>query len=189
VIWREFCESACAGHGSLLISKASSWHITYSLAFLPAWVIVALIWHYRIFTATSVGLVLAVHVLLGLSLASYGLAVGAPFGKSPQLAAVASTFGAIVSAILALVFSRASTGAAVLFSLIFPPSFYVFAIRAICGWENHQIPTNALHGDPDNQLRLLPLLIIALVSTIHCCGMHALILTRSTSSSGRTSAL
>jgi ATP-binding cassette subfamily A (ABC1) protein 3 len=108
-------------------------------------------------------LVLVVHLLLGLSLASYGIAVGAPFGKSPQLAAVASTFGAIVAAIIALVFSQAGTGAAVIFSLIFPPAFYVFAIRAMCGWENHQLATDALRGDPDSGLMLLPLLIIALV--------------------------
>jgi ATP-binding cassette, subfamily A (ABC1), member 3 len=107
------------------------------------------------------------HLLLGLVLASHGLFLAVPFGKSPQLAAVASTFGAIVSAILALVFSRAGTGAAVIFSLIFPGGFYVFAIRCICGWENRQIPTNALKGDPDNGLTLLPFLIVAIVSHSH----------------------
>lgn len=33
----------------------------------------------------------------------------------------------------------------------------------MCGFENHQIATNALTGDPDNGLRLLPLLIAAIV--------------------------
>jgi ATP-binding cassette, subfamily A (ABC1), member 3 len=140
-----------------------SWHTTMSAAYLPAWIIVALVWHYRIFKTTHVLLVLAVHLLLGLSLASHALFVGAPFGSSPQLAAVASTFGAIVLAIVALVFKGAGTGAASIFTLIFPPGFYIFAVRAICGWENHQIPTNALKGDPDNGLVLLPLMIVALV--------------------------
>jgi ATP-binding cassette, subfamily A (ABC1), member 3 len=91
---------------------------------------VALIWHFRIFTATNFLLILAVHLLLGLVLASWSFFVSAPFGKSPQLAAVASTLLSIVFAILGLVFSRAGTGAAVIFSIIFPPGFYIFAIRA-----------------------------------------------------------
>ena len=124
----------------------------------------AIVWHFRIFTATNVGLVIAVHLLLGLTLASWSLFVAAPFGKSPQLAAVASTFLAIVFAILALVFARASTGAAFVFTLLFPPGFYVFVIRAMCGFEVHQLATNIVHPDPDNQLRVLPLIIAAIVS-------------------------
>jgi hypothetical protein len=109
-------------------------------------------------------MILAVHLLLPLSLASWSFVIAAPFGKSPQLAAVISTFLAILFAVLALVFGHASDGGAVIFTLIFPPGFYIFAIRAIAGWENHLHPTNALKGDPDNGLALLPLLIISLVS-------------------------
>nr|VWP02214.1 Beta-galactosidase [Ganoderma boninense] len=137
--------------------------IIISLAYLPAWIIVSIIWHFRIFTATNVGVIIVVHLLLGLTLASWSFFVATPFGKSPQLAAVASTFLAIVFAILALVFSRASTGAAFIFTIIFPPGFYIFAIRAICGWEVHQLATNVLQPDPDNALRLLPLIIAAII--------------------------
>ncbi|OCH92960.1 P-loop containing nucleoside triphosphate hydrolase protein [Obba rivulosa] len=144
-------------------ARIVSWHVSVSLAYLPAWVIVSLIWHFRIFTGTNAGLVLVIHLLLGFSLASWSFFVAAPFGKSPQLAAVASTFLAIVFAILALVFSRATTGVAFIFSIIFPPGYYIFVIRAVCGWENEQIPTNILQPDPDNQLRILPLLIAAII--------------------------
>ncbi|KAJ3739785.1 hypothetical protein DFH05DRAFT_1530053 [Lentinula detonsa] len=143
--------------------KVLSWYASIALVYLPAWTIVSLIWHFRIFTMTSGGLIFVVHILLGLILASYSFFVAAPFGKSPQLAAVASTFLSIVFAILALVFSRASTGAAFIFSIIFPPGWYIFAIRAICGWENHQIATDVLKGDPDSGLVMLPLLIAAII--------------------------
>ena len=43
----------------------SSWHLSLTAAYLPAWIIVALTWHFRIFTGTNVGLVLAVHLLFG----------------------------------------------------------------------------------------------------------------------------
>lgn len=108
---------------------------------------------------------LATHLLLPISLASWSFFVAAPFGKSPQLAAVVTTFLAILFAILALVFKHAGDGGAFIFTLIFPPGFYIFAVRAMAGWENHLHPTNALKGDPDNGLRLLPLLIAALVSS------------------------
>ncbi|KAI0640229.1 P-loop containing nucleoside triphosphate hydrolase protein [Trametes polyzona] len=149
--------------GLLNSARIISWHISISLAYLPAWIIVAIIWHFRIFTATNVGLVIVIHLLLGLTLASWSFFVAAPFGKSPQLAAVSATFLAIVFAILALVFSRASTGAAFVFTLIFPPGFYIFAIRAVCGFEVHQIATSVTQPDPDNALRLLPLIIAAII--------------------------
>lgn len=140
-----------------------SWLISLSLAYLPAWIIVSLVWHFRIFTETNGVLIVAVHLLFGLSLASWTFFVAAPFGSSPQLAAITSTLLAIVFSIFALVFSRASTGAAFIFTILFPPGYYIFAIRAICGWENHVLPTNALKGDPDNGLTLLPVMIAALV--------------------------
>ncbi|EIW87313.1 P-loop containing nucleoside triphosphate hydrolase protein [Coniophora puteana RWD-64-598 SS2] len=144
-------------------ARILSWHISLSLAYLPAWIIVSIIWHYRIFSKTNVGLVIAVHLLLGLSLASYTFFVAAPFGRSPQLAAVVSTFAAIVLAILALVFYTASTGAAFVFTLVFPPGFYIFAIRAMCGWENHLMATDVTRPDPDTGVTLLPILVAAII--------------------------
>ncbi|KAL0951946.1 hypothetical protein HGRIS_008597 [Hohenbuehelia grisea] len=144
-------------------ARVISWHVSISLAYLPAWVIVGLTWHYRIFTASNPGLILVIHLLLGFSLASWSLFTAAPFGKSPQLAAVVTTFLGIMLAIIALVFQRASTVAAFIYSIIFPPGFYIFAIRAICGFENNLQATNLLQPDPDSGLRLLPLLIAAII--------------------------
>lgn len=148
-----------------LLDSASifSWHLSISLVYLPAWVIVSIIWRFRIFSLTNVGLILAVHVFLGLLLASWSFFVAAPFGKSPQLAAVVSTVLSIALAIIALVMSHAGNGTAFIYTIIFPPGFYIFAIRAIAGYENHLLPTDALKGDPDNGLMLLPLLIAAII--------------------------
>ena len=98
------------------------------------------------------------------TLTSWSFFVCAPFGNSPQLAAVATTLLAIVFAVVAQAFGGASTGAAFIYTIILPPGFYIFAIRAIAGFENNRIPTNLLKEDPDNQLTLLPLIIAALVS-------------------------
>ncbi|TRM70462.1 P-loop containing nucleoside triphosphate hydrolase protein [Schizophyllum amplum] len=147
-----------------LLSIAFSWHTSLSLLYFPAWTIVSIVWSYRIFTASNPGLIFVVHILFGLSLASFSLFVAAPFARSPQLAAVVSTFASIVLAIIALVYKQATTASATIFSLVFPPAFYMFAIRAICGWENHERATDVLKGDPDNDLILLPLIIVAIIN-------------------------
>lgn len=156
--------------GLLDSAKVISWHVSICLAYLPAWVIVSLIWHYRIFSKTSAGLIFVVHLVFGLQLASWSIFVAAPFGKSPQLAAVTSTLLAIVFAIIALAFTQAGNGAAFIYTIVFPPGYYIFVIRAICGWENRLLPTNVLRGDPDNGLTVLPILIAAIVRGVepHC---------------------
>ena len=135
-----------------------------TLAYLPAWILVSVIWHYRIFAGTNGGLVFIIHLLMGLSLASWSFFLAVPFGKSPQLAAVASVFCCILFAILAQAWSGASSGAGFIYTIIFPAGYYIFVVRAMAGFEVHQIPTSVLKPDPDNGLRILPFIIAAIVS-------------------------
>lgn len=48
-----------------VLTPYRSWHIGISLAYIPAWVIVALIWKAQIFTATNAGIMIGLHVLTG----------------------------------------------------------------------------------------------------------------------------
>lgn len=104
-------------------------------------------------------------------LASWSFFVAAPFGKSPQLAAVVTTFLAIVFAIFGLVMKSSQGGILFIFSVIFPPCFYIFALKAICGYENHELATKILKADPDQGIVLLPLLIGAIVSEPRPCAL------------------
>ena len=74
-------------------------------------------------------------------------------------------------------FKSVGNGAAFIFTIIFPPGFYIFATRAICGYENHQLATNVLKGDPDKHLVLLPLIIAAIVSLffVYMCVLLTLL--------------
>ncbi|KIM45099.1 hypothetical protein M413DRAFT_65825 [Hebeloma cylindrosporum] len=152
--------------GLLDSARILSWHTGISLTYLPAWIIVGLTWHLRIFKETNAGLIVMLHILLGLVLASWSFFVAAPFGKSPQLAAVVTTFLAIVFAIFGLVIKSSRAGTLFIFSVIFPPSFYIFALKAICGYENHELATNVSKGDPDQGIVLLPLLIAAIIDIL-----------------------
>ncbi|KAJ6606797.1 hypothetical protein B0H10DRAFT_1819461 [Mycena sp. CBHHK59/15] len=148
--------------GLLDSARVASWHISNSLIYLPAWVIVALTWRFKIWVLTNVLMILIVHILLGLTLASWSFFIAAPFGKSPQLAAVCSTFISILFAIIALIL-KVGTGGAFIFTILFPPGFYIFANRAISGYENHDLPTDALKGDPDRNIQLLSIIIAGII--------------------------
>ena len=150
----------------MLLSDESfhrSWHISISLAYLPAWLIVAAAWHVKVFTGTSAGLLIVIHLLLGLSLASWSLFVMAPFGKSPQLAAIVSTILALVWVVIGMAFSGVSTFIAFIITIFFPPFFYPVAIRCIAGFEINLVPTSATLADPENNLVLWPLLLASAV--------------------------
>jgi len=123
----------------------------------------ALVWRYRIFAGTNVGIVLLVNLLLPLSLASWTFFLATPFGRSPQLAAITSVLVSFVFAVLALVLKGAGNGLAFIFTILFPSGFYIFVIRAICGFEDHQIPTSIVETDPDNNLRVIVPVIAAIV--------------------------
>jgi len=123
----------------------------------------ALVWRSRIFAGTNVGIILLVNLLLPLSLASWTFFLATPFGKSPQLAAITSVLVSFVFAILALVLKGAGNGLAFIFTILFPSGFYIFVIRAICGFEDNQTPTSIVEADPENNLRVIVPVIAAIV--------------------------
>jgi ATP-binding cassette subfamily A (ABC1) protein 3 len=102
---------------------------------------------------------------LRLSLASWSLFVSVPFGKSPQLAAISTTFLSFLFAIFALVLSpRASNGLQMVFTLLFPPSFYVFVMSAIAGFEDTQTRTSFIQPDPQRGGRIGTLFLMAIIN-------------------------
>jgi ATP-binding cassette subfamily A (ABC1) protein 3 len=88
--------------------------------------------------------------------------VAAPFGKSPQLAAIASTFLAILLAIVALVVKGGPSLSPVL-TLFFPPMFFVFSIIGLCGYEHNDVAPIISKPDPRDGNRISALLVIALI--------------------------
>ena len=143
-------------------------HCSHNLAFSHFY------WHFYSyhFSCASVAWVSSPHSKLrvyhlrlafSFSLASWTMFISIPFENSPQLAAVCATVLSFLFAILAQAFGGASTGAGFIFGILFPPGYYVFALRAIAGFEIHQTTTNITKGDPDNNLAILPLMLAALV--------------------------
>ena len=91
--------------------------------------------------------------------------VASPFGKSPQLAAIAATFLAILLAIVALVLKGGAT-LAVIYTLVFPPGFFVFAILSLCAYEEQGLTPQISQPDPYHGTRVAALFIVALIDII-----------------------
>jgi len=71
---------------------------------------------------------------------------------------------------MGLVVKAAPSGILFVLSLLFPPSFYMFALTALTGYENRELGTNLLKGDPDKGVVMLPILIAAIVRKYPPCG-------------------
>ncbi|KAJ7862845.1 hypothetical protein B0H13DRAFT_1097709 [Mycena leptocephala] len=140
--------------GLLDSARIISIHVFFSLTYLPSWVILSVISHFKTWPHTNFWLLLLINVLCGLSLASWALFVAVPFGKS-QLAAIVSTFLALILSVIVVQTPIEGTTACAVLTVIFPPMFYMFAVRTIDGFEGARIHTDAT---------LLPLLVIAIIN-------------------------
>ncbi|KAG8712129.1 hypothetical protein FRC08_015002 [Ceratobasidium sp. 394] len=134
-------------------ARIISWYLSISVFYIPAWIVAAVIWHYRIFALTNVALLIAIHIVTGFSLTSFSLVTCMLFRKSPQLAAIGTTFLSIICSIGALLTPMHPVAAA-LFTLTFPPGFFVFAIRAISRFERNERAAQVafIHGESDARI-------------------------------------
>ncbi|KAG8766793.1 hypothetical protein FRC15_006111, partial [Serendipita sp. 397] len=148
--------------GVLDSARIISWQLSISLAYLPAYILMGIIWKTYVFTHTSTGLLIIVNILTCFSLASWSMLVAAPFGKSPQLAAIASTFLAILLAIMALVVKGGPT-LSLIYTLFFPPGFFVFVVLGLCAYEQNSNAPDISSPDPENGNRISALLFIAFI--------------------------
>ncbi|CAE6433002.1 unnamed protein product [Rhizoctonia solani] len=164
--------------GCMASARILSWHMCISGAYLPSWIASALLWRWSIFTHTPLGLFIGVHLVTGFSLASWALLVAQPFYKSPQLAAIACSVTAVVLGILALLFDGTWI-AAVVYTVICPPGFYVFALKSLSAWELADETVELFKPDTDGfmfgpvliaaatTIVLFPLLALWLESHLH----------------------
>lgn len=123
--------------GCLRSARALSWFVSISLPYVPAWIIAACFWHAKIFTTTNIGTLIGINLVAGFSISSWSIFVATFFGNSPQLSAICTTGIGFVSAILAMVFGHSSF-AALIFTLLLPPSFLVFALRSLAQEGRYQ---------------------------------------------------
>lgn len=134
------------------------------MLYLPAWILLAVIWHARLFINTPLGLIVGIHLLTGLALASWTFFVAVPFSKNPQLAAVVTTVLTLVLGVVPMELAGLGTTTPAILSFFFPPMFYIFALKVLSGFETYGIPFQIAVPDPAYSLTLQPMIIASVVS-------------------------
>ena len=135
-------------------ARILSYHLSFSVLYLPGWIISAFILWSGVFRHTSALVVLFYFILSGLALSSMAI-LGAAFFKRSQLSGVSITIIYIVLAIIAQTVSWPKTSAVVTLSLLFTPCNFTYFISLLARWEQEQWPTD-LRKSPPNSPWSLP---------------------------------
>ncbi|KAK4220013.1 hypothetical protein QBC37DRAFT_76201 [Rhypophila decipiens] len=128
-------------------ARLLSYHLSFSILYLPGWVIGSIILWRGVFAYSSGAVVIVYHILAGLALTSMSIFGGAFFKKS-QLSGATVTIALILLAILAQVISYPSTTAVAILSLLFAPCNYTFFIGYLARWEREATPTDLTKSAP-----------------------------------------
>ncbi|KAL2105855.1 hypothetical protein VUR80DRAFT_7634 [Thermomyces stellatus] len=129
-------------------SRFLSTLLSFSIIYLPGWIIAAVIMRFGVFTNTSVGIVLVFQILSGLSMASLSIFVASFFNQA-QLSANVNLIINVVVSILCQVLTRPGTGAVIVLSLIFPGCNYIYFMIFMARFEEERRPANLLETGPD----------------------------------------
>jgi ABC-type multidrug transport system ATPase subunit len=130
-------------------ARILSYHFSFSVLYLPGWVISALILWSGVFRHTSVLVILFYFILSGLAIGSMGI-LGAAFFKKSQLSGISITILYILLAVIAQIVSWPKTGTVIALSLLFTPCNFTFFISLLARWEQQQWPTDLTKGPPNS---------------------------------------
>ena len=133
----------CTGgrHWEGQASRLLSYHVAFSLVYLPGWVIGSLVVWVAVFVHTSAAIVVVHHILAGLAMASSSL-FGAAFFRRAQLSGVTVTIAAALLGIVAQSLTAPHTAPVAALSLLFTPCTYTYFITLLARWEQHQQATD-----------------------------------------------
>ncbi|MBE3110821.1 MAG: ATP-binding cassette domain-containing protein, partial [Acidobacteria bacterium] len=130
-------------------SRFLSTHLSFSLIYLPGWVVAALIMRFGVFQNTSIGIVLVFQILSGLSMASLSIFVASFFNQA-QLSADFNLIINVIVSILCQVLTRPGTGTVLVLSILFPGCNYIYFMTHMARFEEQKRPASLLEVGPDS---------------------------------------
>ncbi|KAJ4254367.1 hypothetical protein NW762_009961 [Fusarium torreyae] len=130
-----------------MVARIIAHHLSFSLIYLPAWVIGSIVVRGGVFAKTNIGIVLIFHVITGLALSSMSL-LFASFFKRAQLSGISSILAVALLGILAQTLTSPGTVPVTVLSFFFAPCAFVFFISNMARFEEKELPTNLLKVAP-----------------------------------------
>ncbi|KAI1380361.1 P-loop containing nucleoside triphosphate hydrolase protein [Hypoxylon crocopeplum] len=135
------------------VARLLSYHIAFTMIYLPGWVVGSIIIGRGVWANTSVAIVLIYFILSGLALTSLSI-LGAAFFKKSQLSGVVTTIAYILLAILAQTLTSPSTATVTILSLLFTPCNFVWFMTFIARYERQSFPADLVKNPPENPWNL-----------------------------------
>ncbi|KAI0450773.1 hypothetical protein F5B21DRAFT_489523 [Xylaria acuta] len=131
------------------LARLLSHHLSFSIVYLPGWVIGSIIVARGVWAHTNVAVVLIYFILAGLAFTSLSI-LGAAFFKRAQLSGVVTTIVYILLSILAQTLTSPGTATVAVLSLLFAPCNFVWYMTWIARWERKELPADLVHTPPEN---------------------------------------
>lgn len=128
-------------------------HLSFSIIYLPAWVIGSLVIRFGVFANTSVLILLILHILTGLAFASMSI-LFASFFKKAQLSGITATLSILLLGILAQSLTDPGTATVAILSVLFAPCSYVFSIIQMAEFEKHNKAAGLIHPPKDASFQI-----------------------------------
>lgn len=122
-------------------------HLAFDIVYLPGWIISGIILRALVFTKSSYGILIFLHVLAGLSLSGLSILAGSLFRKA-QLSGITTIIVSLILAIIVQVAGPSSSGAIGLLTFLFPPMTYTVSIIYMAYFEKVGRPTNLVDSAP-----------------------------------------
>ncbi|KAI1194371.1 hypothetical protein F5X97DRAFT_279436 [Nemania serpens] len=135
------------------VARTVSHHLSFSIVYLPGWVIGSIIVARGVWAHTNVAVVLIYFILAGFAFTSLSI-LGASFFKKAQLSGVVTTIVYILLAILAQTLNSPRTGTVAALSLLFAPCNFVWYMTWIARWERKELSADLARTPPDNPWEL-----------------------------------
>ncbi|KAK4232590.1 putative transporter [Podospora fimiseda] len=134
-------------------ARIFSYHLAFTVAYLPGWVVGSLILWRGVFSKTSFVIILVLFVLAGLALTSWSI-FGASFFKKSQLSGVCVTLVTLLLAIISQVLTAPKTGPVLVLSLLFPSCTLTYFIHFIARYEQEEWAADLVKTAPGSPWNL-----------------------------------
>jgi ATP-binding cassette, subfamily A (ABC1), member 3 len=130
-------------------SRLLSYHLAFTMVYIPGWVIASLIIWGGVFASSNVAIILIYFILSGLALTSLSI-TGAAFFKKSQLSGVLSIIVYCVLGVLAQSLTSPNNATVVILSLLFTPCNFVYYLTFIARFEKSSHPADLMAAGPDS---------------------------------------
>jgi ATP-binding cassette subfamily A (ABC1) protein 3 len=128
-------------------ARILSIHFSFSVLYLPAWIIGAAIVSSLNYPDSPVGVLIGYYIMGGLALTSFSMAFASLFSKA-QLSGITVTIVSIILAIIIQVVPPSGDGVVYILSLIFPPMNFTLFTIYMAYWQQQEISVDLSQGPP-----------------------------------------